>query len=57
MENKLYKLGIHGCDDSTYLDLNLNQKEAELIKKICAKSVEVSTYGCMPTMEINIKKV
>lgn len=51
--NKKYTLSIHGCDDSTEFLLDLNSDELSLIEKLCKKSKETSTYGCMPVMEIN----
>lgn len=54
MEEKemLYKIGVHGCDDSTIFTLPLTEAEAAAIQKIGEKSEEVSTYGCMPTLVI-----
>lgn len=49
---KRYKISIDGCDDSTVFEMELTEQEAELVKRICNRSSETSTYGCMPTMEI-----
>lgn len=46
------RVSIIGCDDSTVFDLDVNSDELEFLKRICAKSKEVSTYGCQPIIEI-----
>lgn len=51
-ETKKYITSVHGCDDSTYTEMELTQKEFELISKLAEKITEASTYGCMPTMRI-----
>lgn len=48
----IIKISIHGCDDSTIFDIEANENEIEFLEKIAEKSVEVSKYNCMPTMEI-----
>lgn len=50
-----YIIALHGCNDSTIFEMELTEEEYKLVKKIADKSEEVSTYGCMPIMEI--KKV
>lgn len=47
-----YKISINGCDDSTHIEMDLDRKEADLVREISRKSKEASTYGCMPTIEI-----
>lgn len=47
-----YMIGIHGCDDSTYLVVDLTAEEAALIERLAALSEKESTYGCMPTLAI-----
>lgn len=49
---KRYKIGIHGCDDTTYVEMTLNDEQIHLIEVLCKKSEENSTYQCMPTMEV-----
>lgn len=51
-EKVTYKVGIHGCDDSTYLIVDLTAEEAALVERLAAMSKEESAYGCMPTMAI-----
>lgn len=48
-----YKISIHGCDDSTIWEEEfISQRDVGLIKRLAKKSEEVSTYACMPTIEI-----
>ncbi len=49
---KTYKIGVHGCDDSTEIEMELTETEWTLVRRIARKITETSTYGCMPTMEI-----
>ena len=53
MESKKnYRLGLHGCDDSTKFNIELTDTEFKLIARISYESARVSTYGCMPTLRI-----
>jgi len=49
---KLYKILLIGCDDTTYIKIELEEEEYLLMKKIEIKSKKESTYGCMPTLKI-----
>ena len=49
---KTYKISVDGCDDSTEIEMELTGAEWALVKWIAQKITEASTYGCMPTMEI-----
>jgi len=51
-----YRISVCGCDDSTHFDMELTQKEYQLIKKVAILCTEKSEYNCMPTMEIKIKE-
>lgn len=55
-EVKTYEITIIGCDDQTYFEADLNKQEFEILNKIELKSKEVSTYDCMPIIEIKLKK-
>lgn len=46
-------IGLHGCDDSTYIDMEITDEEYEFLKRVSNLSKKESTYGCMPTMEID----
>lgn len=47
-----YKICLHGCDDCTVFEMELTQKQYDLLQKVSEKSIETSTYGCMPTLGI-----
>lgn len=49
---KKYKITLQGCDDSTYIPIELDEKDYELLTKLSIKSREISSYGCMPIMRI-----
>jgi len=53
-ELKLYRIALHGCDDSTIFEMELTDEEFALAERIAAKSEETSSYGCMPTMVIEL---
>lgn len=50
-----YKIGIHGCDDSSVFEMELTDEEAEVIKRVAEECTNTSTYGCMPTMTIEAR--
>lgn len=49
---KKYKVNfaLNGCDDSSYIDMIVNEAELEFLKKI-EKATE-ECYGCQPNLEI-----
>jgi hypothetical protein len=50
------KIALHGCDDSTYIeDVEVTEEQLTLLKMIAARSEDVSHYGCMPIMEIEMQ--
>ncbi len=46
------KITLHGCDDSTRIDMDISQKELELLERVAFLSKKESTYGCMPIMTV-----
>ena len=46
---------LNGCDDSTYIPLEVTAEELAFLQAIAAKSKEISTYNCMPRMNIDIE--
>ena len=52
----VYKIWLHGCDDSTGFEMELLESELELLIKVAKLSEETSEYGCMPTMAIENKE-
>ena len=51
MKNKYY-IELRGCDDITPFIMELDEKEANLLRDVARKSREVSTYSCMPIIFI-----
>ena len=49
---KSYRVAVDGCDDSTYVDVLLTEREAALVRQIAEAVTEASSYGCMPTMTL-----
>lgn len=49
---KKYKVefALHGCDDSSYLDMIVNEAELAFLKKIEVATEEC--WGCEPKLEI-----
>jgi len=52
MTKKTYKIGLNGCDDSTWITIDLTSEELALVEKLVGLSEEASTYGCQPTMNV-----
>lgn len=52
MNKVKYIINIEGCDDETTFVMELTNEELELVREICKKSQETSTYCCMPRMYI-----
>ncbi len=48
------RLNVNGCDDSTCFDIDVTESELEFLEKIVEKCNSTSTYGCMPTMDIEV---
>ena len=53
-EKKLYTIQINGCDDSTEFTMPMTEKEVRFLEMVCKLSTETSTYGCMPTMQVEL---
>lgn len=54
MEKKQYKIEVDGCDDSTSIQMALNQEEFTLVDSIAGQITATSNYGCMPRMTITL---
>jgi len=48
-----HTIGIYGCDDCTCFVIDCTDEQLEVLLEVSKKSKEVSTYGCMPTIEID----
>ena len=50
----LYKITVHGCDDSTtVLKVIDSEEEVSILRNTAESITQASTYGCMPTMEVD----
>ena len=47
-----YLITLNGCDDETYCELELNDKELEFLIKISKEINKYSTYQCEPSISI-----
>lgn len=47
-----YLIVLNGCDDTTYCELELNNKEIEFLIKISKEINKHSGYQCQPTISI-----
>lgn len=45
-------ISLCGCDDTTAFQMEVTEAEKAFVERMCALSVETSTYGCEPTMEM-----
>lgn len=50
--NKRYLIENHGCDDTTFTEMELTEEEAKLLVDFAVKNNKNSSYGCQPTIEI-----
>lgn len=46
------KISCAGCDDTTTVEMEMDPAEVEAVRKVAAAITSASTYGCMPTMEV-----
>lgn len=49
---KKYLICLRGCDDETFFSMELTEEEYQLLCKVSKRSMEVSTYTCMPDLTI-----
>lgn len=47
-----YLIVLRGCDDETMFTMELNDEEYKLLCEVSKKSMEVSTYTCMPDLSV-----
>lgn len=52
---KKYVVALRGCDDSTYVDIEATDEEAQLLEEIAARVAAASDFRCQPTMEVKLK--
>lgn len=56
MTTKTIKLGVHGCDDSTEVELVVTEEQEAFLRKVAERVTAAAEHGCQPTMEIEDKK-
>ena len=47
---------LHGCDDSTYFEMEINNKELDFLERLSMLSKETSEYSCMPILDYKVEK-
>ena len=47
-----YLITLNGCDDTTYCELELSDKELEFLIRISKEINKWSSYQCQPTISI-----
>lgn len=47
-----YLITLNGCDDTTYCELELSDKELDFLIRISKEINKWSVYGCQPTISI-----
>jgi len=56
MEKTKITVMLDGCDDSTYIPMEVTKEELKLLEVLSDKSEEISTYVCMPKLRIALIK-
>ncbi len=51
---KKVEIALLGCDDCTRFDMMVTQEQYDFLMFVARMSAETSSYGCMPTMEVNL---
>ena len=47
-----YRISVHGCDDSTVVEMALTNSELALLICLAKLINATATYSCMPNMRI-----
>lgn len=47
-----YTIIVSGCDDNTYVDMELSPEELAVIERLAAATKEASTFACEPVVEV-----
>lgn len=50
------RLAIHGCDDSTYLDLDVTTEQKVFLEMLVKMSEDESSSVCMPVLYLEDSK-
>ena len=51
-ENVIYKVILLGCDDATYVEIELDSYELDAVMQLARLVNDESSYACMPSMSI-----
>ena len=51
-EKRRYIITLHGCDDSTKIEMDITDAEHEFLQRMSDHVLDASKYGCMPTMSV-----
>jgi hypothetical protein len=57
LHTQTYWVLLQGCDDSTGFPMDLNPNEFGLLLRVAKLSEETSTYGCQPTMSVELQSL
>lgn len=52
-----YQIAVHGCDDSTYIEKELNEEQFKFLSEVADEITKASTYGCEPTMSVKLSEI
>ena len=47
-------VSLSGCDDVTDMEMDVTEGEFAFLEKVSALSEKVSSYACMPTLEVRV---
>lgn len=50
------QIALHGCDDSTFFEMEVDDKEFNFLERLSVLSKETSGYRCMPILEYKVEK-
>lgn len=53
----IHEICLEGCDDVTVFAMECTDEEFAFLLRVASKANKTSTYGCMPRMLIDGKKV
>lgn len=48
------RISLDGCDDTTYLTMQVSEDELAFLNRLAAESEKASTYQCMPTLSVTV---
>lgn len=48
------KVSLHGCDDSTDVELDVTEAEYKTLEMMAGAVEVASEYGCQPTMTVRV---